>query len=111
MSMFYALECRHWKIGGRTSCKATLSSLARGSDPIPCTYALLPALPSLLEQASVILVGAHAIFANGAVYSQAGIGMVAMTARGKNMPFVVCCELYKSSGSVMIDGLKKKRSW
>lgn len=53
----------------------------------------------------MVLVGAHAILANGAVYSRAGTAMVAMMAKGKNIPFLVCCETYKHSERIMIDVL------
>ncbi|KDR83426.1 hypothetical protein GALMADRAFT_235555 [Galerina marginata CBS 339.88] len=87
--------------------KVLLKSLTSGPNPIPCTYALLPALPSLLTQVSMVLVGAHALFSNGAVYSRAGTAMVAMMAKGHSVPVVVCCETYKFSDGVMVDGFTK----
>ncbi|PPR03833.1 hypothetical protein CVT26_000831 [Gymnopilus dilepis] len=87
--------------------KVLLKSLTSGPDPIPCTYALLPALPSLLTQVSMVLVGAHALFSNGAVYSRAGTAMVAMMAKAHSVPVMVCCETYKFSDGVMIDGFTK----
>ncbi|KAF9534949.1 eukaryotic translation initiation factor 2B delta subunit [Crepidotus variabilis] len=87
--------------------KVLLQSLIQGSNPIPCTYALLPALPSLLTDVSMVLVGAHALYSNGAVYSRAGTAMVAMMAKANSVPVVVCCETYKFSEGVMVDGFSK----
>ena len=87
--------------------KVLLESLTSGPNPIPCTYALLPALPSLLPEVTTVLLGAHALFSNGAVYSRAGTAMVAMMAKANSVPVVVCCETYKFSEGVMVDGFSK----
>ncbi|KDR79202.1 hypothetical protein GALMADRAFT_243105 [Galerina marginata CBS 339.88] len=87
--------------------KVLLKSLTSGPNPTPCTYALLPALPSLLTQVSTVLVGAHALFSNGAVYSRAGTAMVATMAKAYSVPVVVCCETYKFSDGIMVDGFTK----
>lgn len=87
--------------------KSLLKALTSGSNPIPCTYALLPALPSLLTEVTTVLVGAHAIYSNGSVYSRAGTAMVAMMAHAHSVPVVVCCETYKFSDGVMVDGFSK----
>ncbi|KAF8165045.1 translation initiation factor eIF2B delta subunit [Crassisporium funariophilum] len=87
--------------------KALLKVLTGSQYPIPCTYALLPALPSLLPEVTTVLVGAHSLFSNGAVYSRAGTAMVAMMAKAHSVPVVVCCETYKFSEGVMVDGFSK----
>ncbi|KAF9475923.1 IF-2B-domain-containing protein [Pholiota conissans] len=87
--------------------KELLKSLTNGPNPIPCTYALLPALPSLLPEVTTVFVGAHALYSNGAVYSRAGTAMVAMMAKANSVPVVVCCETYKFSDGVMVDGFSK----
>ncbi|PPR02440.1 hypothetical protein CVT24_001989 [Panaeolus cyanescens] len=87
--------------------KHLLKSLTSGENPIPCTYALLPALPTLLTEVSTVFLGAHSLFSNGAVYSRAGTAMVAMMAKVHNVPVVVCCETYKFSEGVMVDGFSK----
>ncbi|KXN87937.1 putative translation initiation factor eIF-2B subunit delta [Leucoagaricus sp. SymC.cos] len=84
-----------------------LNKLTSGSNPIPCTYALLPALPSLITEVTAVLLGAHALFSNGAVYSRAGTALVAMMAKGHGLPVMVCCETYKFSEGVMVDGFGK----
>jgi len=55
----------------------------------------------------MVLVGAHALYSNGAVYSRAGTAMVSMMAKTNNVPVVVCCETYKFSDGVMVDGFSK----
>ncbi|KAI3596660.1 translation initiation factor eif-2b subunit delta [Moniliophthora roreri] len=87
--------------------KALLRTLTSTNPPIPCTYALLPALPSLVNDVSTVLVGAHSLHTNGAVYSRAGTAMVAMMAKEHGIPVMVCCETYKFSESVMLDGFGK----
>jgi translation initiation factor eIF-2B subunit delta len=87
--------------------KALLKRLTNAAPPIPCTYALLPALPSLMTEVTTVLLGAHSLSSNGAVYSRAGTALVAMMAKGNSVPVVVCCETYKFSEGVMLDGFGK----
>ena len=87
--------------------KALLRSLTSGPNPIPCTYALLPALPSLLTEVTTVFLGAHSIYSNGAVYSRAGTALAAMMAKQRNVPVVVCCETYKFSEGILVDGFGK----
>ncbi|KAJ4472199.1 eukaryotic translation initiation factor 2B delta subunit [Lentinula aciculospora] len=87
--------------------KALLHSLTSTVPPIPCTYALLPALPSLITDADIVLLGAHSLHANGSVYSRAGTAMVAMLAKEHTVPVMLCCETYKFSETVMLDGFGK----
>ncbi|KAG6880405.1 hypothetical protein C0992_000007 [Termitomyces sp. T32_za158] len=87
--------------------KALLRNLTKVEPPIPCTYALLPALPSLMTQVTTVLLGAHSLSANGAVYSRAGTALVAMIAKTHSVPVMVCCETYKFSEGVMLDGFGK----
>ncbi|THH33759.1 hypothetical protein EUX98_g364 [Antrodiella citrinella] len=85
--------------------KRLLSVLA--SAGIQCTYILLPALGSVISEVSLVLVGAHSIHANGAVYSRAGTALVAMMAKQHSVPVVVCCETYKYSDTVQLDSFTK----
>ncbi|CAK5275781.1 unnamed protein product [Mycena citricolor] len=82
-------------------------SLVPPQPPIPCTYALLTALPSLIIEATTVILGAHSLQSNGAVYSRAGTALVAMMAKQHNVPVLVCCETYKFSETVMLDGFGK----
>ena len=74
---------------------------------IQCTYLLLPALGSVISEVSTVLVGAHSIHTNGAVYSRAGTALVAMMAKRHSVPVVVCCETYKFSESIQLDSFTK----
>ncbi|KAH9999370.1 hypothetical protein BJV77DRAFT_939808, partial [Russula vinacea] len=85
--------------------KRLLSTLAAAS--IPCTYLLLPALGSVISEVSIVLVGAHSIHSNGAVFSRAGTALVAMMAKQHSVPVVVCCETYKFSEGVRLDSFTK----
>lgn len=85
--------------------KALLRSLTSAS--IPCTYLLLPSLPSVLPHTTTLFVGAHSLHANGAVFSRAGTAMVAMMAQSRNIPVVVCCETYKFAEGIRWDGVSK----
>ncbi|KAI0356545.1 eukaryotic translation initiation factor 2B delta subunit [Trametes cingulata] len=74
---------------------------------IQCTYLLLPALGSVMSEVSTVLVGAHSIHTNGAVYSRAGTALVAMMAKRHSVPVVVCCETYKFSETIQLDSFTK----
>lgn len=60
-----------------------------------------------MTQVTTVLVGAHSICANGAVYSRAGTAIVAMIAKNHSVPVVVCCETYKFSDLVVLDAFGK----
>lgn len=85
--------------------KRLLSILAAAS--IPCTYILLPALSAVISEVSIVLLGAHSIHSNGAVFSRAGTALVAMMAKQHSVPVVVCCETYKFSEGVRLDSFTK----
>jgi len=87
--------------------KTLLKTLSNTDPPIPCTYALLPALPSLITEVTTVLLGAHSLNSNGSVYSRAGTALVAMMAEAHSVPVMVCCETYKFSEGVMLDGFGK----
>lgn len=56
-----------------------------------------------MPRASVVLLGTHALLANGALYSRAGTAACAMMARERGAPVIVCCETYKFSDRVQLD--------
>ncbi|KIO19890.1 hypothetical protein M407DRAFT_16068 [Tulasnella calospora MUT 4182] len=85
--------------------KALLASLTSAS--IPATYALLSSLPSLLPTVKTVILGAHALHANGSLYSRAGTAIVAMMAKSHQVPVIVCCETYKFSDTVLLDSFMK----
>jgi translation initiation factor eIF-2B subunit delta len=61
----------------------------------------------VISEATTVFLGAHSLHSNGAVYSRAGTAVVAMMAKEHNVPVVVCCETYKYSETVMLDGFGK----
>lgn len=81
--------------------KALLSVLLAAG--IPCTYALISSLSSLMPRADILLLGTSALLANGALYSRAGTATCAMMAKEKGIPVIVCCETYKFSERVQLD--------
>ncbi|KAF7981602.1 hypothetical protein HWV62_32662 [Athelia sp. TMB] len=85
--------------------KKLLSVLS--SEGIQCTYLLLPAIGSVINEVSTVFVGAHSLHSNGAVYSRSGTALVAMMAKQHSVPVVVCCETYKYSDSVQLDSFTK----
>jgi len=74
---------------------------------IPCTYVLLSAVGAVISEVSSVLIGAHSIHSNGAVFSRAGTALVAMMAEQQSVPVIVCCETYKFSDSVRLDSFTK----
>ena len=79
-----------------------LSSLVAAG--IPCTYGLLTSLSSLVSQATLVILGTASLLANGALYSRAGTAPCAMMAKSRGVPVIVCCETYKFSERVQLDG-------
>ena len=54
-------------------------------------------------QVSKVLIGAHAVLANGYVMSRVGTSLIALVARSYNVPVLVCCETYKFCDRVQTD--------
>ncbi|KAK3925613.1 Translation initiation factor eIF-2B subunit delta [Frankliniella fusca] len=61
--------------------------------------------PISINQVSKVLLGAHALLANGYVMSRAGTSQVALLAHAYNVPVLVCCETYKFSERVQTDSI------
>ncbi|OAV88698.1 hypothetical protein PTTG_07796 [Puccinia triticina 1-1 BBBD Race 1] len=72
---------------------------------IHCTYVLLTAIGPVLRTVNLVLLGAHAMLANGAIYGRAGTAMIAMISKTYGIPVVCCCETYKFSERVMLDSI------
>ncbi|KIJ32797.1 hypothetical protein M422DRAFT_61514 [Sphaerobolus stellatus SS14] len=64
--------------------KQLLSKLADAG--IECTYLLLTALGSAIQDISLVLLGAHSVQSDGAVYSRAGTALAAMIAKSHSVP-------------------------
>lgn len=72
---------------------------------IRCEYVHLYGLEHSIPSATRVLLGAHAIMADGALYSRSGTAIVATTAREFGIPVVVCCESIKFSDKINLDGI------
>ncbi|XP_068420694.1 translation initiation factor eIF2B subunit delta isoform X2 [Eschrichtius robustus] len=81
--------------------KHTLRSLVRAG--VPASYLLIPAASYVLPEVSKVLLGAHALLANGSVMSRVGTAQLALVARAHNVPVLVCCETYKFCERVQTD--------
>ena len=60
-------------------------------------------LPPQSFQVSKVIVGAHALLANGYVMSRIGTALIALVAKSYNVPVLVCCETYKFCDKVQTD--------
>ncbi|KAJ2760391.1 hypothetical protein IWQ56_005497, partial [Coemansia nantahalensis] len=69
------------------------------------TYAPITALSSLMRDASKVLLGAEAFFANGTMLSRVGTAMVALAAHSCHVPVIVTCETYKFNERVQLDAV------
>ncbi|XP_045700287.1 translation initiation factor eIF-2B subunit delta isoform X2 [Phyllostomus hastatus] len=70
---------------------------------VPASYLLIPAASFVLPEVSKVLLGAHALLANGSVMSRVGTAQLALVARAHNVPVLVCCETYKFCERVQTD--------
>ncbi|SCU82136.1 LADA_0C03224g1_1 [Lachancea dasiensis] len=52
-----------------------------------------------------VFLGAHSILSNGFLYSRVGTAMLAMSAKRRNIPVLVCCESLKFSQRVQLDSV------
>ncbi|KAF8538129.1 hypothetical protein BDD12DRAFT_843804 [Trichophaea hybrida] len=72
---------------------------------IECSYIHLYALDYMMQDATKVFLGAHAIMANGALYSRSGTAVTAMAAHSLGVPVLVLCETIKFSDKINIDGI------
>ena len=61
-------------------------------------------IPSAMDIATKVLLGAHAMLSNGSLVSRIGTGSVALIAKNKQIPVIVCCETHKFSEKILLDG-------
>ncbi|XP_054424595.1 translation initiation factor eIF2B subunit delta isoform X2 [Pteronotus mesoamericanus] len=90
------VDSRPWLEG-----KHMLRFLVRAG--VPASYLLIPAASYVLPEVSKVLLGAHALLANGSVMSRVGTAQLALVARAHNVPVLVCCETYKFCERVQTD--------
>ncbi|XP_071403800.1 translation initiation factor eIF2B subunit delta isoform X1 [Pithys albifrons albifrons] len=79
----------------------TLRRLVRRG--IHCTYVMINAISYVLPEVSKVLLGAHALLANGSVMSRVGTSQIALVSKAYNVPVLVCCETYKFCERVQTD--------
>lgn len=72
---------------------------------IPTTYGLITSASYLIDRATKVFLGAHAILGNGNLFSRVGTAVVAMLAHRRNIPVVVCCEAIKFTDRVALDSI------
>ena len=70
---------------------------------IEVQYSLMTGLSHVAPTATKTFLGAHAMMANGRLYSRVGTAMVAMMAKDADLPVVVCCESIKFTDRVALD--------
>ncbi|CAI4038778.1 hypothetical protein SMKI_06G1260 [Saccharomyces mikatae IFO 1815] len=69
-------------------------------------YALITSLDTIFNMdVDYVFLGAHSILSNGFLYSRAGTAMLAMSAKRRNIPVLVCCESLKFSQRVQLDSV------
>jgi translation initiation factor eIF-2B subunit delta len=72
---------------------------------IPCGYIQLNALTYVMQQVTKVLLGASALMSNGSIYGRIGTACVALMAKDKHIPVLVCCETYKISNKVQLESI------
>lgn len=72
---------------------------------IPCGYIELNALTYVLQQVTKVFLGASALMSNGSVYGPVGTAAVALLAKDRHVPVMVCCESYKISNKVQLESI------
>ena len=83
--------------------RALLTRLLKAG--IPCEYVLINGMMSALHNATKVMLGAGAVFSNGAVLSRVGTAAVAMSAYAAHVPVMVCSETYKFHEKVQLDSV------
>ncbi|KAL8938457.1 MAG: hypothetical protein Q9216_003885 [Gyalolechia sp. 2 TL-2023] len=68
-------------------------------------YALTHTLSHVVQDATKVFLGAHAMMSNGRLYSRIGSAMVAMMAKDSDIPVIVLCESVKFTDKVALDSI------
>lgn len=70
------------------------------------TYVLITGLGTIFNMnIDHVILGANSILSNGFLYSRVGTAMLAMCAKRRNIPVLVCCESLKFSQRVQLDSV------
>mmetsp|Transcript_9363 Transcript_9363/g.22980 ORF Transcript_9363/g.22980 Transcript_9363/m.22980 type:complete len:507 (+) Transcript_9363:181-1701(+) len=94
-----------WVVDARphTEGKRLLRSLREVG--IPCGYIQLNALTYVMQQVTKVFLGASALLVNGSIYGRIGTACVALLAKSRHVPVLVCCETYKISNKVQLESI------
>ncbi|KAL8696417.1 MAG: hypothetical protein Q9224_002808 [Gallowayella concinna] len=68
-------------------------------------YAASQCLSHVIQDATKVFLGAHAMMSNGGLYSRTGTALVAMMAKDVDIPVLVLCESVKFSDKVALDSI------
>ncbi|KAH3674267.1 hypothetical protein WICPIJ_009630 [Wickerhamomyces pijperi] len=69
-------------------------------------YVLINSLSTTFQDnIDFVFLGAHSMLSNGFLYSRVGSALIAMKAKNKNIPVLVCCESVKFSDRVQLDSV------
>ncbi|KAI4201856.1 MAG: hypothetical protein LQ346_002060 [Caloplaca aetnensis] len=68
-------------------------------------YLLTHALSHVIQDATKVFLGAHAMMSNGRLYSRIGTALVAMMAKEADVPVIVLCESIKFTDKVALDSI------
>jgi translation initiation factor eIF-2B subunit delta len=74
---------------------------------IQCTYITINAISFVMPRVTKVILGAHALLADGSAMSIIGSSQIALVAKSFNVPVVVCCETYKFCDKVQTVALGK----
>uniref|UniRef100_A0A182MD54 Translation initiation factor eIF2B subunit delta n=1 Tax=Anopheles culicifacies TaxID=139723 RepID=A0A182MD54_9DIPT len=70
---------------------------------VKCMCVLINAVSYVMPEVTKVLLGAHALLANGSVMSRIGTAQIALVAKSYNVPVLVCCETHKFTERVQTD--------
>lgn len=68
-------------------------------------YVLTHTLSHVIQDATKVFLGAHAMMSNGRLYSRIGTALVAMMAKEADVPVIVLCESIKFTDKVALDSI------
>ncbi|KAL8730373.1 MAG: hypothetical protein Q9166_004138 [cf. Caloplaca sp. 2 TL-2023] len=68
-------------------------------------YAFTHTFSHLIQDATKVFLGAHAMMSNGRLYSRIGTALVAMMAKASDIPVIVLCESVKFTDKVALDSI------
>lgn len=72
---------------------------------IQVQYVLTHTLSHVIQDATKVFLGAHAMMSNGRLYSRIGTALVAMMAKEADIPVIVLCESIKFTDKVALDSI------